>query len=55
MIKNQDKIAEKSVDKFADAKARMKAALDKPSIKAGNTTAPAGANAVVNSGEVKEA
>ena len=32
----------------------MKAALDKPSSKVGNTTAPAGANAVVNSGEVKE-
>lgn len=36
----------------------MKAALDKStkaSPKAGNTTAPAGANAVVNPGEVKEA
>jgi hypothetical protein len=33
----------------------MKAALDKPTNKAENTTAPAVANAVVNSGEVKEA
>ena len=52
MIKHQNDIAVKSVDKFAEAKAKMKAALDKPSAPATveNTTAPAGGNAPVNSG-----
>ena len=55
MIKNQDKIAEKSVDKFALAKAKMKAALDNSTANKLNTTAPAAANAVVDKAEVKEA
>jgi len=50
MIKNQDKIAEKSIDRFASAKARMKAALDNSTAK-GNSTTPA---AAVEKAEAKE-
>lgn len=67
MIKNKDAIAQKSVDKFAVAKARMKAALDKsgsPCVKAqsnvtcitgttnGPSVSPAGSNSPVTSGDV---
>ena len=66
MIKNKDAIAEKSVDKFAEAKARMKAALDKSAPGDSNTTcvtgtsngptaAPAGSNAPPNPSQIPEA